>query len=116
MTSEAWLALVLAGLGTYLIRYLPLRHAAWLLGEGEGKDGGERPLTRALAAIGPAAVVALTTLSLFELARPAAASGTAQGWLALALGGLAVWLVHRLSGAVALATLAGALVYGLCWL
>ena len=30
MDPDALLALALAGVGTYLIRYLPLRHAGWL--------------------------------------------------------------------------------------
>lgn len=103
MPADMLMAVLLAGAGTYLIRYLPMR----------GHRPSDRPAgiaARFLAAVGPASVAALLALSLLPL------GGPAVGWgprLAVAAGLAAVWALHRATGNIALATLGGAAAYGM---
>ncbi|MCK2043041.1 AzlD domain-containing protein [Chromohalobacter sp. TMW 2.2308] len=97
-----WGIVIAAGVGTFLIRYLPLLSGT-RLARGEGW------LSRFLGALGLAAIAALIALSLNEL------WGQAPHWrggVRLALGAAAVLLVQRLTPNVGLATLVGAGIYG----
>jgi len=99
-----WL-IAAAGLGTFLLRFVPLRRAR--------QAGQERPGARwwsgFFAAIGPAAIAALLAASL----APDLLSGTRAQALAAVAGLAAVALVKRCFGGLAAATLAGALTYSL---
>lgn len=100
--------IMLAGLGTFLIRYLPLR-----LRSRSGRAGGpdaRSVWSRLFSAIGPAGIVALLVVSLISLVRPE------QPWIdgVPVLTGLAgVLLGRRWPGGIAGSTLAGVLAYGL---
>ncbi|WP_341669581.1 AzlD domain-containing protein [Alcaligenes sp. SDU_A2] len=105
------LMILLAGLGTFLIRYLPLRLRS--------RSGGRGPNThtvwsRLFGAIGPAGIVALLAVSLISLVSPQ------QPWVdgVPVLAGLAgVLLGRRWPGGIAGSTLLGVLAYGLAvWL
>lgn len=102
--------IVLAGLGTFLIRYLPLRLRSR---SGSGPDS-QSVWSRLFSAIGPAGIVALLAVSLISLVRPE------QPWVdgIPVLAGLAgVLLGRRWPGGIAGSTLAGVLAYGVAvWL
>ena len=102
------LMIVLAGIGTFLIRYLPLR-----LGGRQGKADPSRfsIWPRLFGAIGPGGVVSLLVVSLISLLRPEHMSLDLPPLLA----GLAgVLLGRRWPGGIAGSTLTGVLAYGLC--
>lgn len=111
MRSEIVIAAVLGGGATYLIRYLPI----WAR---ERLAGHAAPpwLRRFLVGLGPAAIAALLVLSLGDLL-PESTRGTSSwswnSWGPMAIGALTVLAVLRLCRNPALATLAGALGYGL---
>lgn len=100
MPADIPLAALLGGLATYLIRLLPML--------------ADKVLPRLLPcwarglllAMGPAALAALLILSLADQVQ----SPTA---LAVPAGLAGVFVVHRLTANVALATVAGALAFGL---
>ncbi|MCI0509616.1 branched-subunit amino acid transport protein AzlD [Chromohalobacter marismortui] len=97
-----WGVVIAAGVGTFLIRYLPLLSGT-RLARGDGW------LSRFLGALGLAAIAALIVLSMGDLWWQAPHW---RGGLRLALGTAAVLLVQRLTPNVGLATLLGAGVYG----
>lgn len=96
---------LVSGLSTYLIRYLPVAVSDRL----KGRAVSPR-LHRFLMALGPSAIAAMLVLSLVDflpmagLAQSAAKVGGALG---------TVFILHRLTANPALATLAGAVTYGL---
>lgn len=97
---------VLAGVGTFLIRFLPL-----LLKERKTSTPYNRLLHQALAAIGPAAIVALLVVSLAGELRPDSLHTTL---LPIFAGLLGVVLGRKLGkGNIAIATLMGIAVYAL---
>ncbi len=101
------LVIALAGLGTYLIRVLPMRwHER---GQAKGSKTQSVRMLALLQAIGPAAIVALLCISLADLIAKSA-------WLSdsvhVLLGLIGVVLGHRWAG-IALGTLLGVLCYGL---
>lgn len=98
--NELLLLIVLAGLGTYLMRLLPMLY-------GQRLAGGRGALTLVLSALGVAAITALIVVSLVDLA------SQQVGLLRLVLASSVVLLTLRLSRNVGVATLVGALVYGL---
>lgn len=104
MHDSIWL-IAAAGLGTFLLRYIPLHRAR--------QAGKEHPGLRwwvpFFSAIGPAAIAALLAASL----APDLLSGTTHQTFAALVGVLAVVLVKRWYGGFATATLIGALTYGL---
>lgn len=106
MRSELIVAAALGGLGTYLIRLLPM-----LAGDRLGDRMAPR-LRRFLLALGPAAIAALLVLSLKDLL-PVDSPAQAPAFLALAVGAATVLAIQRLTRNPALATLAGALAVGL---
>jgi len=106
MGNELLLPVVLlGGLATYLIRYLPVAVADRL----KGRRLPPR-LHRFLLALGPSAIAALLVLSLADLLSAAPLTQSAP---AVASGGLVVITLHRLTRNPAWATLAGAVSYGL---
>jgi len=91
---------VVVGLGTYLFRFLPTR-----LPLGQATQNG--PLGRFLAGMGPAAIATLFTASILPgLSLQLATIGPT------AIGSLTVVLAFLWRRNVAIATLAGALAYG----
>jgi len=101
MRLELLLLAAAVGLATWLFRFLPTK-----LSLSRGEDTG--PLRRFFAATGPAAIATLFTASILPMLHPALA-----GQLPLALGVAAVVGVYAWRRSVVLATLAGALAYGL---
>lgn len=100
MNTEFVIVTVLVGLGTWLLRYLPTRFM-------RGTGDPQAPLSRFLAATGPAAIAALyvgaviplLSIELDDIAPLLSGSGAV----------VAVYLWRR---DVTLATLGGALAYG----
>jgi branched-subunit amino acid transport protein len=101
-----WVA-ILSGLGTFLIRYLPMHWHE----KGEGGNWMRGSLRRSLDAIGPAAIVALIVVSCWSLL---GAGSYAREGLPLVLGLAGVALGKKYLGSIAWATLAGVLAYGFC--
>lgn len=100
----SFLALILlAGLGTYLMRLVPLV-------SGHKMHQWHPAITLALSALGLSAIATLIVLSIAGLWQ---ASPHIDRLIAISLGALAVLLALRLSRNVGLATLAGAVVYGI---
>lgn len=104
MTLELFLLILICGIGTYLLRWLPLR---WQ--QGGAYERLHPRLRLALAALGPAAIVALLIASLW----PSITHGTLSAQLVLTGALAAIALTRALCGGIALPTLGGVLVYGL---
>lgn len=104
MNDAVWL-IIAAGLGTFLLRFIPLQRAQ--------KDASKRTDSRwwepFFVSIGPAAIAALLVASLV----PELLNGTSRHAMAVAAGLCAVVAVKRELGGFAVATLVGALTYGL---
>ena len=98
--SQLLMLIILAGAGTYLMRLLPMLY-------GQRLAAGRGAVTLVLGALGVAAITALIVVSLLDLV------GQQAGWMRLLLSALLVLLVLRLARNVGVATLAGALGYGL---
>ncbi|PTY38323.1 hypothetical protein BGP77_15405 [Saccharospirillum sp. MSK14-1] len=92
--------IVLAGLGTYLMRLLPMLY-------GQQLAAGRGAFAWVLSALGVAAITALIVVSLVGLVIEEA------GLLRLLLASLVVLVVLKWVRNVGVATLSGALVYGL---
>lgn len=108
MSTAAWIVL-LSGVGTFALRWLPWRRAMRPRRPGAHWRGQEL-LQRALGGVGPAAVAALLLVSLWGLVQ---AQDPAWRPVLAGLGGLlAVAGVRRLLGGMAWPTLLGALCYG----
>lgn len=103
--SELTLIVILSGIGTFLLRFLPI----W---QSRRKPRSARSGTRLqafLQGIGPAAMTALLTVSIWPLIRPEEPAGQAViTIIALAV----IFLTKRRFSGIALPTLAGALTYG----
>ncbi|NYT36629.1 hypothetical protein ERD78_07080 [Allopusillimonas soli] len=109
MTTVGWV-IALSGLGTLLVRLLPM---IWH-DRSQGAVKGTGTLRRALDAIGPSAIVALLVVSVWSLVDAQAFAGSVLPVLA---GMAGVVLGRLLLGGIAWATLAGVLAYGLAiWL
>lgn len=111
MTLGYVLVCVAVGVGTYLFRYLPTRLGA--------KSAGGRylrgPLGAFLANVGVAAVAALLAASLEPLLTATWRSGDMRSAGAAAVGLAATFGAFRWRKDVAVATLLGALAYGVLW-
>ena len=108
MSTTSWIVL-LSGLGTFALRWLPWRRAMRPMQPGV-RWRGQHLLQRALGGVGPAAVAALLLVSLWGLVE---VQDTAWRPLLAGLGGLLVVAgVRRLLGGMAWPTLLGALCYG----
>lgn len=106
-SSDLLLVAVLGGIGTLLIRYIPLRlHGQQRAGQ------SRRKLHQMLAAIGPAAIVSLLTVSLIaeiEVDSPLRSTVPVLGGL------VGVWLGRKLfNHSIAAGTIMGVAVYALC--
>ena len=95
--------ILLAGAGTFLMRFLPLV-------TGSGLSQHPSRLRLMLSALGLTAITALIVLSLFGLWQPQQPVGST---LRLVAGSVSVLVALRMSGHVGVATLVGAVVYGL---
>jgi len=104
-TVTVMTVILCSGIGTFLIRWLPMR---W---QEKGAGGAMKAgwLRRALDAIGPAAIVALLTVSLVGLLDLRSPAGSA---LPLLAGLLGVMAGRRYLRTIAWSTLAGVLAYG----
>ncbi|MGV8892485.1 MAG: AzlD domain-containing protein [Burkholderiaceae bacterium] len=106
MISRLDLIVLLCGVGTFLLRFLPMWQARWK----PSASTSSGPLYRLFQGIGPAAITALLVVSLWPTLvtnfHPASALGTC-----LAL--LVILIIKRLRGGIAAPTLAGAIIYGL---
>lgn len=113
MTFEYALVCVAVGVGTYLFRYLPTRLGA----RRQSSAGFKGPLGAFLANVGVAAVAALLAASL-EPTVLGALNEADWPSAAAAVAGLTVtFVLFRWRKDVAIATIAGAVVYGLIlWL
>ncbi|MDT3681028.1 MAG: AzlD domain-containing protein [Truepera sp.] len=118
MSLELVAVCAVVGVGTYLFRYLPTR-----LGAGRTRGRFAGPLGAFLGSVGVAAVAALLAASLepylVPFARGVIAAGPspaeARAAIAAVLGALATAATFRWCKDVAVATLTGALVYGVTW-
>lgn len=108
MTNADLIIIALLGcLGTLLIRYVPLR----LQGRQRQGEGG-RKLHQMLAAIGPAAIVSLLTVSLIAEVSP---ESPILSVLPGAFGLVGVWLGRKLfNNSIAAGTIVGVLAYAVC--
>ena len=101
---NSWLIVILAGLGTFLLRYLPLRTTA--------RPASSKPRSARsqafLQAIGPAAITSLLVVSLW----PLWAQSPTRGPWAIMLALLTIVLIRRFTRDIAIPTLMGATVYG----
>ncbi|WP_269901907.1 AzlD domain-containing protein [Paenalcaligenes faecalis] len=96
-----------AGLGTYLLRYLPMR---WFV---QLQSVFQQPLLRAaLVALGPAAIVALLVVSLAGLIQFDTVTQAQSDLLRIAVALLGIWCSHRLYKNTIVATFVGVLIYG----
>lgn len=100
MSPELLALAVVVGAATYAFRYGPTRMNLSAI------SGGGR-LSRALAAIGPAAIATLVAASLLPFLQPSAPAVPLVAGTGAVLG---IWLATR---SVVAATLAGSLAYGL---
>lgn len=113
MTLEYALVCVAVGVGTYLFRYLPARLGT----RRQAKPSFRGALGAFLASVGVASVAALLAASLEPLVR-SAYEASDYGAAAATMAGLTVtFVLFRWRKDVALATVTGAVVYGLVvWL
>ena len=105
MISWINLTVLLCGVGTFLLRFLPI----WQARRKSGVSASSGPLHRFFQGIGPAAITALLVVSLWPalVTRFHATSALATG---LAL--LSIFVIKRMAGGIAGPTLAGAVIYG----
>ncbi len=102
---EALLIILLSGVGTFLLRWLPLRQ---LRRTSAARRVSPR-LGRFLQGIGPAAMAALLVVALWPVTS-AGASGAQR--LAVVLALAVLYGFRRLTGGIAGPTLASAIIYG----
>lgn len=108
---NSWLIVILAGLGTFLLRYLPLRKVAQRPASSKPRSARSQAF---LQAIGPAAITSLLVVSLWPLWTEPPASRALAIVLALA----SIVITRRFTRDIAIPTLVGATVYGVlvAWL
>lgn len=97
-------AVLLSGLGTFLLRWIPLRQNGI---PSSPKAGG---FTRFTQAVGPAAIISLLLAMLFPLLHN---KPEFSHWLAILMGFATTYEVQNRKPGIALPTLSGALVYGM---
>lgn len=101
MNTEFLIVTILVGLGTWLLRFLPTR---FLRGSGDP----DAPLSRFLSATGPAAIAALYVGSVLPMV-----STDLQAFAPLIVGSIAVVALYGWRRDISIATVGGAVVYGL---
>lgn len=101
MNTEFVIVTVLVGLGTWLLRYLPTR---FLRGTGDA----QAPFSRFLSATGPAAIAALYVGAILPMLSP-----DLKVIAPLVAGSAAVAALYLWRRDVSIATLGGAIVYGI---
>lgn len=100
-----------AGLGTYLLRYLPMRWYVVM------QSAFKRPNLRVvLAALGPAAIVALLVVSLKGLIDFTKIEQSQADLVRIAFSLFAIWLSHKRFKNTIIATFIGVAIYaGILW-
>ncbi|MDR2127888.1 MAG: AzlD domain-containing protein [Burkholderiaceae bacterium] len=106
--SERFWIIALCGLGTFLLRCIPLWHAR----RRSRLHTGAAALQRWLAGVGPAAIAALLVVSLWD-ALAAADARVVRAAMVFAALGMSAATRRLLGGGIAMPTLAGALAYGI---
>lgn len=101
MNTEFLIITLLVGLGTWMLRFLPTRFM-------RGTGDPDAPLSRFLSATGPAAIAALYVGAILPMVSP-----DLQAVAPLVLGSAAVVAIYFWRRDVSLATLGGAIVYGI---
>jgi branched-subunit amino acid transport protein AzlD len=101
MNTEFLIITLLVGLGTWMLRFLPTRFM-------RGTGDPDAPLSRFLSATGPAAIAALYVGAILPMVSP-----DLQAIAPLVLGSTAVVAIYFWRRDVSLATLGGAIVYGI---
>ena len=101
MNTEFIIITVLVGLGTWMLRYLPTR---FMRGTGDPRA----PLSRFLSATGPAAIAALYVGAVLPMLSP-----DLRAIAPLLLGSAAVVLFYLWRRDISIATVGGAIVYGI---
>ena len=101
MNTEFLIITLLVGLGTWMLRFLPTRFM-------RGTGDPDAPLSRFLSATGPAAIAALYVGAILPMVSP-----DFQAIAPLVLGSAAVVAIYFWRRDVSLATLGGAIVYGI---
>lgn len=96
---------ILGGIGTYLLRFLPMN-----AGETSRNTDRNGSAHRFLTALGPAAIVALLVVSLGSMVNSGVPFRTTA---AIGLALTTVYFVKKLTGSIAFSTLAGAIMYGI---
>lgn len=105
MISETILIIILCGVGTFLLRFLPI----WQTRRAAASTHSSRRIQRLLQGIGPAAIMALLVISLWPML--VTDFQIARGFSALVALAVIALLKHW-RGGIALPTLTGALSYG----
>lgn len=106
MNEMIWL-IALCGIGTFLLRWLPLWRARRQGRTGRGADGMERWLV----GVGPAAIAALLVVALWDVLETDVRAGRISSVVAALA---CVWGARWLrGGGIAIPTLSGAIVFGL---
>lgn len=105
MTLHELLLLALCGLGTFLLRYVPLRVLSWQSGQ---RKTAPEFLLRMLQGVGPAAIAALWLVSFM----PMLDTQQPPQFLAAVIAATAVYGVKRATGSLALSILLSAVIYG----
>lgn len=105
MTVHEFVLLALCGLGTFLLRYLPLYILSWQTGQ---RKAVSVFVVRILQGVGPAAIAALLVVSFMPMLNPQQPTQL----VAALLGATTVYWVKRLTSSLALAVSISALVYG----
>lgn len=105
MISETVLIIILCGVGTFLLRLLPI----WQARRAVTTTHSSKRVQRLLQGIGPAAIMALLVISLWPML--VTDFQIARGLSAL-VALVVIALLKRWRGGIALPTLAGALGYG----
>lgn len=105
MTQHDVVLLLLCGLGTFLLRYLPWQVLSWQSGQQKAAPGF---LLRMLQGVGPAAIAALFLVSFM----PMLDTQQPPQFLAAAIAATAVYGVKRATGSLAWSILISAVIYG----
>ncbi|MFM2484540.1 AzlD domain-containing protein [Celerinatantimonas yamalensis] len=106
MNHEFWWIILGGCIGTYLLRYLPMRHA-FRRHQSQAEMNG---LTRFLIALGPSAITVLLVASLWPMLRD---SGQWHNVIEISVAIVAIIRVKRRWGGIALPTFSGVGVFAL---